>query len=56
MRDRTASAEWDDLSAHRTVREMWTLPSAAVRHVARRVLCGLGALVIIAFVARWLSL
>lgn len=53
MRDRTASAEWDDLSAHRTVRDVWTIPAPAIRRVARVVLGSLGAAILVVAVLRW---
>lgn len=51
MSPRTLSAEWEE----RTVREVWNVPASAVRRCARVVLGGLGSLVIIAAVLRWLS-
>lgn len=54
MRDRTASAEWDDLSAHTTKREVINIPVAAIRRAGRAVMCSLGAALVIVLAARWL--
>lgn len=53
-RDRTASAEWDDLSAHTTKREVINIPVAAIRRAGRAVMCSLGAALVIVLAARWL--
>lgn len=55
MRGRSTSTEWDDLSAHRTKREVVNIPLPAIRRIARFVLSALGTACVLVAAGWWIS-